>query len=151
MARILKLGEMLVQDNRITQAQLEKALERQRRSGGTLGTNLTELGLITEIELLEYLSKQLGVRSVDLTETSLDPDVVSLVPPDIVVKFRVIPLEKSARRLSVAMADPTNFFLLDALKRNEWNVTRAAKTLDINRVTLHKMIKRYNMQRTQAN
>ena len=33
----------------------------------------------------------------------------------------------------------------------EWNVTRAAKTLDINRVTLHKMIKRYNMQRTQAN
>ena len=116
MARILKLGEMLVQDNRITQAQLEKALERQRRSGGTLGTNLTELGLITEIELLEYLSKQLGVRSVDLTETSLDPDVVSLVPPDIVVKFRVIPLEKSARRLSVAMADPTNFFLLDALK-----------------------------------
>jgi len=29
----------------------------------------------------------------------------------------------------------------------QWNVTKASKVLDINRVTLHKMIKRYNMQR----
>ena len=29
----------------------------------------------------------------------------------------------------------------------EWNVTRAAKVLDINRVTLHRMINRYNLQR----
>lgn len=28
-----------------------------------------------------------------------------------------------------------------------WNVTRAAKILEINRVTLHKMIKRYNLKR----
>ena len=29
----------------------------------------------------------------------------------------------------------------------DWNVTRSAKVLDINRVTLHKMIKRYNLKR----
>jgi two-component system response regulator HydG len=29
----------------------------------------------------------------------------------------------------------------------QWNVTKASKVLDINRVTLHKMIKRYHMQR----
>lgn len=116
MAMILKLGERLVQDGQITQAQLEKALERQRRSGGTLGSNLTELGFITEIQLLEYLSEQLGIASVDLAEVSLDPDVVGLIPSDVVIRFKVIPVEKSGSRLSVAMADPTNFFLLDALK-----------------------------------
>ena len=42
-------------------------------------------------------------------------------------------------------------YIRQVLDDCEWNVTRAAKTLDINRVTLHKMIKRYNMQRTQAN
>ena len=116
MAKILKLGEMLVQDGRITQAQLAKALDRQRRSGQTLGTNLTELGFITEIELLEYLSRQLSVKSIDLSETSLNPDVVSLIPADVIIKFRIIPLEKTGKRLTVAMSDPTNFFLLDALK-----------------------------------
>jgi len=29
----------------------------------------------------------------------------------------------------------------------EWNVTRAAKILEINRVTLHKMIKRHHLTR----
>jgi two-component system response regulator HydG len=28
-----------------------------------------------------------------------------------------------------------------------WNVTRAAKVLDVNRVSLHKMIKRYGLKR----
>ncbi|UCE17888.1 MAG: type IV-A pilus assembly ATPase PilB [Gemmatimonadota bacterium] len=116
MARILKLGEMLVQDGRISEVQLEKALDRQERQGGTLGTNLTDLGFITEQDLLEYLSKQLGVQSVDLSEKSLDPDIVGLLPSDVIIKFKVLPLEKSGRRLLVAMADPTNFFLLDALK-----------------------------------
>lgn len=116
MAKILKLGEMLVQDGKITPAQLEKALDRQRRSGQTLGTNLTELGFVTEIDLLDYLSKQLGVDSVDVSDVQLDPDVVNLLPSDVIIKFRVVPVTKTGRQLKVAMADPTNFFLLDALK-----------------------------------
>lgn len=116
MGKILKLGEMLIQDGRISRQQLEKALDRQRRSGQTLGTNLIELGFISEIELLDYLSKQLGVKSVDLSEASLLPDIINLIPVDVIIKFKVIPLEKTGRRLTVAMSDPTNFFLLDALK-----------------------------------
>ena len=32
----------------------------------------------------------------------------------------------------------------------DWNVTAAAKTLDVNRVTLHRMIKRYGLKRTPS-
>jgi two-component system response regulator HydG len=35
------------------------------------------------------------------------------------------------------------------LAESDWNVTHAARILDINRVTLHKMIKRYRLQRPQ--
>ena len=38
-------------------------------------------------------------------------------------------------------------YIQQILEDCAWNVTKAAKILDINRVTLHKMIKRYNMQR----
>jgi two-component system response regulator HydG len=40
-------------------------------------------------------------------------------------------------------------YIQEILEQQNWNVTHAAKILDINRVTLHKMIKRYNLQRTQ--
>ena len=33
------------------------------------------------------------------------------------------------------------------LEENDWNISRAAKVLEINRVTLHKMIKRYDLKR----
>jgi len=36
------------------------------------------------------------------------------------------------------------------LEEYDWNVTQASKILDINRVTLHKMIKRYELQRTPS-
>lgn len=39
-------------------------------------------------------------------------------------------------------------YVREVLEDNEWNVTRSAKVLDINRVTLHKMIKRYELRRT---
>ncbi|MFH1349559.1 MAG: sigma-54 dependent transcriptional regulator [Pseudomonadota bacterium] len=38
-------------------------------------------------------------------------------------------------------------YIGEVLENCDWNVTQAAKILDINRVTLHKMIKRYNLER----
>jgi len=40
-------------------------------------------------------------------------------------------------------------YIQEVLEENDWNVTRSAAVLGINRVTLHKMIKRYNLQRVQ--
>lgn len=44
-------GERLIQKNRITEEQLQKALERQRMQGGRLGHNLVALGYINEEDL----------------------------------------------------------------------------------------------------
>jgi DNA-binding NtrC family response regulator len=41
-------------------------------------------------------------------------------------------------------------YLSDILAECDWNVTRASKILDINRVTLHRMIKRYGLQKTAS-
>ncbi|MFH1241600.1 MAG: sigma-54 dependent transcriptional regulator [Pseudomonadota bacterium] len=41
-------------------------------------------------------------------------------------------------------------YILEILSECDWNITRAASILDINRVTLHKMIKRYDMRRPNS-
>ena len=41
-------------------------------------------------------------------------------------------------------------YLSYILEECNWNVTQASKILDINRVTLHRMIKRYGLQKTAS-
>ena len=52
------LGEMLVEDNVITQEQLEEALTIQRKDGNLIGVILVKLGYLDEDTLVEYLKNQ---------------------------------------------------------------------------------------------
>ena len=57
----MKLGEMLVRDGRLTEAQLETALKYQARDGGRLGTVLVEHGFVDLEALTVYLGLELGI------------------------------------------------------------------------------------------
>jgi two-component system response regulator HydG len=48
---------------------------------------------------------------------------------------------------SLSLREMEKMYIQKILEENSWNVTHAAKILGINRVTLHKMIKRYNLKR----
>ena len=58
-----RFGELLVRNNMITLAELQRAQEEQRRTGGRVGYHLTKLGYIEENELTSFLSAQYGVPS----------------------------------------------------------------------------------------
>lgn len=111
-----RLGELLVKENLITPVQLQQALAEQKKSGGRLGSNLTKLGFISEDELTEFLSRQYGVPSINLSEFEIDPNVVSLVPQDLAIKHQLIPVNRSGNTLVVAMTDPSNIFAIDELR-----------------------------------
>src|SRR2546423_9953565 len=78
-----RLGELLVRENLISLAQLQKAQEEQRKTGQRLGYSLTKLGIIQEDELTAFLSKQYGVPSINLAEFEISADVIQLVPPEL--------------------------------------------------------------------
>ena len=48
------LGERLIKKRRITEEQLQKALERQRLHGGRLGNNMVALGFLSEEDLSAF-------------------------------------------------------------------------------------------------
>ena len=78
--RRIKLGELLVQQQVISEKQLQQALVEQRRSGRKLGRVLADLGFVSESSLLDFLSRQLQVPFVDLKQIRLDREVVKLLP-----------------------------------------------------------------------
>ncbi len=111
-----RLGELLVRRKIITLEQLEKATQEQRISGEKIGSILAKLGFLKEGDLVNFLSEQYGVPSVDLSTTEIDPEILNLIPSETVYKYQVIPVARSQSTLCVAMADPSNIFAIDDLK-----------------------------------
>ena len=111
-----RLGDLLIGKGLITTPQLNEALQEQKVSGNRLGTSLVKLGFITEKDLVNLLSRHYGVPSIDLTEVQIDPAVIKMVPPDVVFKYRAVPVKRMGSMLRVAMSDPSNIPAIDDIK-----------------------------------
>lgn len=119
--KYLRLGELLIKEGLITQAQLEKAIGVQRQEGGRLGEVLVKLGMVKEEQLVEILGKQLGIPyftlGTGMLKTAVDQDLGRLIPRDFAAKNSVLPLSRTLRSLTVVMADPLDLILIDNLKK----------------------------------
>jgi type IV pilus assembly protein PilB len=111
-----RLGELLVKENVISASQLMKAQEASRSNGGRLSFNLTKLGYIKESDLTNFLSKQFGVPSIDLSSFEVSGDIIQLIPRDVAEKHVILPVNKVGSNLIVAMSDPSNIFAIDDIK-----------------------------------
>ena len=111
-----KLGQILITSNIISEEQLKQALNLQKKEGGRIGTNLAKLGYITEDKLVSFLSKQFGVPAINLSEYTIDPSVVKLIPLEMARKYLIMPIARVGATLTIAMADPSNVFAIDDVK-----------------------------------
>ena len=79
----MRIGEMLLSHGFITEAQLNKALEEQKKTGQRLGRTLVALGFMSEERLVEILSAQFEVPYVKLSNFNIDPEVHNLISEDV--------------------------------------------------------------------
>ncbi len=119
--KYLKLGELLVREGLINEAQLEKAISTQRQEGGRLGEVLIKLGVVKEDQMVAVLGKQLGIPYFSLGTGMLKPttgqELEQLIPHDFAYTNSVLPLSRTMTSLTVAMVDPLDLILIDNLKR----------------------------------
>jgi type IV pilus assembly protein PilB len=111
-----RIGEQLVKNSLITPEQLLEAQRAQKMSGSRLGSQLVRLGHLSEEQLVEFLGKQYRLPSIILRNMSPDPEIVKLIPLNVVQKYHAIPFDRNGSNLKVAMTDPTNIFAVDDLK-----------------------------------
>ena len=110
------LGDVLVETNVISSAQLETALATQRRIDAPLGETLIRLGLITERQLKHALSIQLRIAFVDLDDRPIDPELASLISESYARHHQLMPIARADDRIVLAMADPTDAALVTELR-----------------------------------
>jgi len=110
----MRLGEILKDEGLVTAAGVEQALEHQVVHGGRLGTNLVELGLLSEKDLARILGHQ---HRVSFASGEMRPDAkaLALLPPEFADEKDVLPMRVDSTRLSLAVIDPRDLQLQDAV------------------------------------
>ena len=112
----MRLGAWLLSRGKISEEQLQRALQHQQFFGGRLGSSLIKLGHIDEDVLGAYLSDVAGAPYAPPSRLdSVPPEVVALVPARLASQYRVVPLELEGRRLRLAMRDPKDLIALDEI------------------------------------
>ena len=111
-----RLGEMLIKDQIITREDFELAAQKQAKTDVSLGRILIDMGKASEWEVAATLGKQLNVPFITLAHYDIDPEVLKSIPPDLVHKYKIVPVDKTGDSLTIALADPSNIFLLDELR-----------------------------------
>lgn len=110
-----RLGEMLVQEGKVSARDIERALMAQQEMGGLLGRVLVRLGLVSEADVAKALSVQLGIPLVSAEDfPELMPEVDGILP-EFLLANNVYPLSMSEGQLHVAMATPQDSFVVKAL------------------------------------
>ncbi|MBI5905253.1 MAG: type IV-A pilus assembly ATPase PilB [Deltaproteobacteria bacterium] len=110
-----KIGEMLLKGNLITAEQLRSALETQEKTRERIGAVLIKGGYIKEEELLAFLGRQFNLPVVDLAKYEVNPDVVRLLPEEMVQKHLALPINRVGAKMIVAVADPSNMAIIDGI------------------------------------
>ncbi|MGI8866336.1 MAG: type II/IV secretion system protein, partial [Rubrobacteraceae bacterium] len=110
-----KIGDILVDQGKISEGQLEEALLTQQTDSRQLGEILILLGFINKNDLARALAVRLRLEYIDLTESDVDRAVANLIEQKVLRKHGVIPLRMENGRLLVAMSDPTTIYALEDL------------------------------------
>ncbi|OQX74789.1 MAG: general secretion pathway protein GspE [Campylobacteraceae bacterium 4484_4] len=115
----IRLGDLLVEKEYITEAQLMHALKLQKESNFTkkLGEIFIEEGLISEKELALVLADQLGYEFVDLYSVNIDFSLMKNFPLNLFKSTESILFKEDEDFIHVAVADPLNYDAMELLER----------------------------------
>jgi type IV pilus assembly protein PilB len=114
---IRRIGQIFVDMGFISDEQRQMLLEEQQQRPGTLlGKLAQDLNMLTEEQLVQALSEQMGMQIVDLGDMTIPHDVLNKVTESMAQLYRAIPIHFESGRLTVATCDPQNITIQDELR-----------------------------------
>ena len=108
-----RLGEVLCEEEIITQEQLQQALDKQKETSKSLGSTLVTLGFLTEDALYHFLALQHGLEVADVAEITVPPDLLKICPEAAARRLMVFPVGRpKPNTIKVVTSSPENPALL---------------------------------------
>ena len=112
-----KIGEILLSQTYLTEAQLRDALEIQKEKGGKLGEILIQKKFLQPSEITIALSLQMGIPHLkEIEVNAINPEWVQDIPISYARQMEVLPIALDDLAVTVAISDPFNFQQIDDLR-----------------------------------
>lgn len=110
------LGELLLQEKLLNSEQLQKVLDFQKKNDVNMGTAIVSLGYISEEDMAQALSRQLGYPYIDLEQFDVYAEVIELIPVETAKKHLIMPIHRIRSFLTLAMVDPTDLEVIEDIR-----------------------------------
>jgi type IV pilus assembly protein PilB len=110
------LGELLIQEKLLNDEQLKSAVDYQKKNEVGIGSAIVSLGYLSEEEMAQALSRQLGYPYINLDQFEVYPDVIQLIPVEIAKKYLIMPIHRIRSFLTLAMVDPTDLDIIEDIR-----------------------------------
>ncbi len=110
-----KLLQLLQDEGLVAKAAIETAQQKATQANQSLLTVLAGDGIIDDELLTHGIAQVSGVPYVNLTNSMVEQNILSLLPSDIAERFMAVPLAEVQNRLAVAMIDANNVQAVDYL------------------------------------
>lgn len=111
-----KILEVLKSQAGFDEKKFNAAVKLQSQKGGSLSKILIDSGVVSQKDFMLILSRQLNIPPINLSRYKLDPGLMQIFQEDIIRGYKVAPLSKIGKVLTVALSDPFDVFVLDRLK-----------------------------------
>jgi type IV pilus assembly protein PilB len=113
-----KLGRVLTKMGKVSREQVHEALAVQKTKKSPIGQLLVELGYCSQRDVQAALAGQAGMNFVDLSQITIPPEVLAVLPTENVQSYQVVPIEynPTSKRLKIAMKSANNFRAVDDLR-----------------------------------
>lgn len=133
------LGQALLREGLLNEAQLKHAFEFQKTTGGDLRDILPKLGYVRETVLVQYIAKEQHMHFVDPEAAEIEEDLMSKIPREVIEKHQIVPL-KGENRVLLAISDPDDFQAIDEV---QFLTNRPVESALAARSSIRKVINQY--------
>ncbi len=112
----MSITQLLLEKGLLSSEQIDDAVALQNTEGLRLDRAIVQLGFLTERQLLEVMAEQLHLPLVNLSEITIDPETLRLLPPKIVYRKHLVPISRSNGTLNVATSDAFDLYAFDDIR-----------------------------------
>jgi type IV pilus assembly protein PilB len=101
--------DVLIKKGIIGADQIAEAKALQQQTGAKLQEALIKLGYVSQDEIMAAIAEHSGLKSVTLTEMTISPAIIEMVPESVARENVVIPLMEENGTLQIVMSDPSDY------------------------------------------
>jgi len=107
---VKRIDEILLEQYKVSEADIATALSRQKAIGGKLCSHLLDSGTASEADLVSALSEHFGIPAVSISSLEIPPRALDLIPFNFALSRVILPFEYDPEQnlVKIACVDPND-------------------------------------------